>query len=81
MVIEELSSKENNKHVTVTLTYEEVRDISNGLYYLTHGGECKKDDYRLVSAQTKLLFDMVKHGMIQPETFNHFDELNCKNIN
>lgn len=34
MNIEELSSKTNNKTITVTFTYEEVRDMANGFYYL-----------------------------------------------
>lgn len=76
MHIEELTSKPNIKIATVVMTYEEVRDIANGLYHLISGTECNKDDYKNIYAKSKFLFDMVKHGMIQPETLNRFDELN-----
>ena len=72
MTINELTCKTNNKSVTVTLTYEEVRDLSNGLYYLVSGKECDKNNIVSIRAKAKFLFDMVKHGMIQPETINAF---------
>lgn len=55
MVIEECASRKGRCFATVTMTYDEIRDIANGLYYLS------KD-------KCKVVFDMVKHGMIQPET-------------
>ena len=64
MVIQELSSIRNNKYVTVLLTYEEARDIANGLYYACED----KPEYKNIKDKCKFLFDMVKHGMIQPET-------------
>lgn len=64
MHIEELSSKQNNKYVSVTLYYEECRDISNALYNLQKEDKKYKDIY----GKMKFLFDMVKHGNIQPDT-------------
>lgn len=64
MTINELSSTTNNKYVNVTLTYEECRDISNALYNLQKEDKKYKDIY----GKCKFLFDMVKHGNIQPET-------------
>jgi len=36
MVIEECSSRKGRCFATVTMTYDEIRDIANGLYYLSH---------------------------------------------
>lgn len=74
MTIEKLSSESNNKYANVTLTYEEIRDISNALYYLISGEKCDVSKYQLLYAKSKMIFDMVKHGMIQPETINAFSE-------
>lgn len=64
MTIETLSSRTNNKYVTVTFTYEEVRDMANGLYHV-----CKdKPEYKSIKDKCRFLFDMVKEGMIQPGT-------------
>lgn len=64
MTIEELVSKRNNKYVTVTFTYEEVRDMANGLYHA-----CKyKPEYKGIKDKCQFLFDMVKEGMIQQGT-------------
>lgn len=49
---------------TITLTYDEIRDIANGLYYLSKD----KPEYTGIKDKCKVVFDMVKHGMIQPET-------------
>lgn len=35
MVIEECSSRKGRCFATVTMTYDEIRDIANGLYYLS----------------------------------------------
>lgn len=64
MVIEECSSIKGRCFATVTLTYDEIRDIANGLYYLSKD----KPEYTEIKDKCKVVFDMVKHGMIQPET-------------
>lgn len=71
MQIERLSSITGVKSASVFLNYDEVRDISNGLYYVTK----THPEYKEISAKCKVLFDMVKHGMIQPETIKKFTEL------
>lgn len=63
MVINELKQKQ----ITVTLDYNECRDISNGLYYATTH-ELKGAEYQKIYSHCKFLFDMVKHGYIQPDT-------------
>lgn len=70
MTIQELRSKTNCKYVTVTFSYEEVRDMANGLYYV-----CKnKPEYKSAKDKCKFLFDMIKEGMIQPETVSSMSE-------
>lgn len=74
MIIEKLSSETNNKYASITLTYEEIRDISNALYYLTSGEKCDASKYQILYAKSKMVFDLVKHGMIQPETIDALDK-------
>lgn len=64
MVIEECSSRKGRCFATITLTYDEIRDIANGLYYLSKDNP----EYTGIKDKCKVVFDMVKHGMIQPET-------------
>ena len=76
MYIEELIQKPGRKSITMTMSYDEIRDIANGLYHLT--ADDKKQaktsntryysDYDEIAAKTHFLFDMIKHGNIQPET-------------
>lgn len=67
MYIEQLCSKQGMKEMTLHLNYDEVRDTANALYYLVSGKSPEKD-YSELQAKWQFLFDMVKHGMIQPET-------------
>ena len=64
MVIEECSSRKGWCFTTITLTYDEIRDIANGLYYVSKD----KPEYKGIKDKCKVVFDTVKHGMIQPET-------------
>ena len=71
MWIEELVCKnECCRDIVVHLKYDEVRDIANGLYYLTSGKmeNCDREKYRRIATKCKFLFDMIKHGYIMPET-------------
>lgn len=72
MYIKELACKSSNKHMTVHLSYEEIRDISNALYYLTSGNK-PEQDYSKIAAKCSFLFDMIKHGMIQPNTVSKLE--------
>lgn len=88
MNIENMTSKPNLKSITVTLTYEETRDIANGLYWLNRimdnpddksiVKEIKPDSYKEISAKASFLFDMIKHGMVQPETIAKFSNANAE---
>lgn len=76
MYLEELTNKPGNKSITVVMNYDEIRDIANGLYHLIADDKERAEninkrcysDYDKIAAQTHFLFDMIKHGNIQPET-------------
>lgn len=67
MNIVKLTCEPNCKYITVTLGYDEIRDIANGLYYTVKETE-NGSKYKEIQGKCKFLFDMVKHGSIQPET-------------
>lgn len=74
MIINKLTCESNNKNITVTLSYDECRDIANGLYYAVS----KSDNgakFQAIQAKCKFLFDMVKHGNIQVETIEKMAEI------
>ena len=63
MVIRELTT--DAKFATVTLSYDEIRCISNSLYQLSKiKDEDKEFDLPLMHAKMLELFSLVKHGMI-----------------
>lgn len=64
MHIEELSSKTGMGGATIRLNYGDVRDISNALYNLSKDNP----EYLPLYNDWKIVFDLVKHGKIQPET-------------
>lgn len=83
MCIEELSSRSNLKSITVTLTYDEVRDIANGLYHLTADDKEQAEntkkrlyaDYDDIATRSGFLFDMIKYGNIQDHTVRKLHQL------
>lgn len=84
MIIKKLNCEdESNSCLTVQLNYYEVRDIANTCYYATQfipENKVKaKSDAVTVANMTSFLFNMIKHGNIQPETIRNiytakFDE-------
>ena len=72
MHIDELLNKPGIKSITVTFSYEEIRDMSNGLYHATKTEEI----FKPIFGKAKFLFDMVKYGNIQPETIKYLAEEN-----
>ena len=73
MIIKKLNcGNKNDSYLTVQLSYDEVRDIANTCYYATEfipADQTKVKTNAVIAANmTKFLFDMVKHGNIQPET-------------
>ena len=73
MIIKKLNCEnKSDSYLTVQLSYDEVRDIANTCYYATEfipAGQTKIKSNAVIAANmTKFLFDMVKHGNIQPET-------------
>lgn len=70
MSIEQLSSRTGNKFVTVSLVYEECRDIANGLYHISK----EKPEYEAIYNKCKIMFDLVKEGMIAPGTISRISK-------
>lgn len=66
MKIRELSSRKGNRRATVTLTYEEIRDMADGLYQIC----LDRPEYESIESKCRFLFDMVEHGKATPETIN-----------
>ena len=90
MIIKKLNcGNKNDSYLTVQLSYNEVRDIANTCYYATQFIPADKTKIKsnavIAANMTKFLFDMVKHGNIQPETIQNMytakfdkDESNSK---
>lgn len=85
MHIEELSCRENEKKVVVSLTYNEIRDLANGLYHAVNETKDGKE-FKDIADKCSFLFDMIKHGNIQSETARKLadckltdDDIDCFN--
>lgn len=61
--------------VTITLTYGDIRDISNACYKAHQGLPYTADNKPIHNAYAnmKFAFDMIKHGKIQPETIKEMN--------
>ena len=78
MIIKQLDTTTPYKHVVVELDYNELRDLSNGLFYVSNNMFCDhSSDFEDVAKKASLLFDLVKHGTIMPETAEKFVEKTC----
>lgn len=79
MIINELNYKPDLKikNATVTLNYEEIRDIANGLFYLLEDDETfkpnqsEKDSFTQTKRKFDMLFDLVKYGNVTDFTLSH----------
>lgn len=84
MIIKELNHKPELKikDCIVELSYEEVRDIANGMYWLTEYisnpdkvkevfTATEKSNFEVVKNSFAVLFDLVKHGQIQQFTIDN----------
>ena len=71
MYIDKLERQTDEGHqITIVMNYDEVRDITNGLYEAS-----KQKQFQSVYAKMSFMFDMIKFGMIQPHTA---DKLGCE---
>lgn len=79
MIINELNHKPDLKikNATVTLNYEEIRDIANGLFYLLKDDEkfkpnqSEKDSFAQTKRKFDMLFDLIKYGCVTDFTLSH----------
>lgn len=65
----------NTKTITVELNYNEVRDISNGLYLATTADNSNAE-YDTIYGKSRILFDLIKHGTIQCDTIDRLYNIN-----
>lgn len=77
MFIRNLQIEPAGSTVTITLNYDEVKMLANGFYNLVEDNEkfTNSREYLEMRAKTKFLFDMIKHGNIQPETIPLYNRL------
>lgn len=79
MIINELNHKPDLsiKNATVTLSYDEIRDIANGLFYLLEDdntfkpNQSEKDSFAETKQKFDVLFDLVKYGCVTDFTISH----------
>ena len=69
MTIKELNTNRPNPFITVTLSYDEVRDMCNGLYERVEINNyeeylAKARDYLNIYKKSATLFELIKHGKI-----------------
>ena len=74
MNIRELTSNKLDKSATISLTYEEIRDVASALYHLTDNNDEMMAKYGHVVRQFDVLFDLVKNGNIDIRTVENFKE-------
>lgn len=78
MIITELNYKRqlNIQNATVTLKYDEIRDIANALFYVLDCDETfkpsqsEKDSFAETKRKFDMLFDLVKYGGITDFTLS-----------
>jgi len=73
--IKELSTEKPYPHATVTFGYDELRDLSNGLYELVNKGTPKqRKEFLDISKKAHTLFELVKHGKITSHLLDILNE-------
>lgn len=79
MRILNVSSESSYQRAVLELSYAEVRDLTNALYYVTEGLVCETPKkYDRIRADCALAFDLVKHGIIQPSTVGLYEKVEVK---
>lgn len=74
----QVSANLSDTNISVNLRYNDIRDICNACYKVhMQNMPIKKENKPLheAYAKTKFLFDMVKHGYVQPETIEILNTL------
>lgn len=67
MTINQISSQAGAKHATITLDYDEIRDISNMMCKYNVSGKLRADMF--------LLFEIVKNGCLDRYSLEHALEI------
>lgn len=78
MHIERLTTTQGLQSITLTMNYEEMHSITDGLYQLTKPSVRTTlpagKDYTQIYTQCAIMFDMMKHGNIQPTTLKTMNQ-------
>lgn len=77
MTIESIKHRTDFNNATVTLNYEEIRDISNLLCEIDKIRPLSKTEAKL-HRDTFFLFEVVRNGCIDSFTIEHLKELQDK---
>lgn len=78
MYIEKLERNPSGPVVTVRMNYDEVIHLVNAMYHYTNNAD-KNDEKHFQKlketfAEMSFVKDVVKHGMLQEDTVQHFRE-------
>lgn len=78
MYIEKLERNPSGPQVTVTINYDEIMDLLNAMYHYCKNNP-EQDGYvsptaKQTFAEMSFVKDVVKHGSLQEDTVQHFQE-------
>lgn len=78
MIIKEINCNTNFKSATITLYYDELRDISNGLSELSKLDEKRSPEFYKIRRDMLLLFSLVKNGCLDSWTIKRLSDITEK---
>lgn len=78
MTINKLNCEANFKSAAITLNYDELRDIANGLYELSKLDVERSADFHKIHRDMTFLFDIVKNGCIDGFSVRQLTQLHEK---
>lgn len=78
MTIQRIDCESGYKNATITLGYEELRELANGLYELSRLDEERNPDFYKIHRDMSFLFSIVKHGCLNPLIIKKLQEYQQK---
>lgn len=68
--------QQKDRRASATLSHiDEIKDLANGLYRLSAAPSSDGHDYSEMATGCAFLYDMIKYGMVQPNTAKKIAEL------
>lgn len=84
MYIEKFEKNPSGPVVTVTMNYDEVITLCNAMYHYTENADKSNEKYfqclKETFAEISFVKDVVKHGMVQEDTVQHFREAGYNDV-